>query len=75
MTAHSTRTSAARDVAVSVVVPMYQSAATVQQTVHSALSDLDISGISGEVVVVNDGFGIRLTDIITPSERLRRLQK
>lgn len=29
----------------------------------------------GEVVVVNDKFGIRLTDIITPSERLRRLQK
>jgi flagellar motor switch protein FliN len=29
----------------------------------------------GEVVVVNDKFGIRLTDIITPSERLRRLSK
>ena len=29
----------------------------------------------GEVVVVNDKFGIRLTDIITPSERLRRLQR
>ncbi len=29
----------------------------------------------GEVVVVNDKFGIRLTDIITPAERLRRLQK
>ena len=27
----------------------------------------------GEVVVVNDKFGIRLTDIITPSERARRL--
>jgi flagellar motor switch protein FliN/FliY len=27
----------------------------------------------GEVVVVNDKFGIRLTDIITPAERLRRL--
>jgi len=27
----------------------------------------------GEVVVVNDRFGIRLTDIITPSERLRKL--
>jgi flagellar motor switch protein FliN/FliY len=27
----------------------------------------------GEVVVVNDKLGIRLTDIITPSERLRRL--
>ena len=29
----------------------------------------------GEVVVVNEKFGIRLTDIITPSERIRRLSK
>ena len=29
----------------------------------------------GEVVVVNDKLGIRLTDIITPSERLRRLNR
>lgn len=29
----------------------------------------------GEVVVVNDRLGIRLTDIITPSERLRRLNR
>ena len=28
----------------------------------------------GEVVVVNDKFGIRLTDIITPSERIRATQ-
>ncbi len=27
----------------------------------------------GEVVVVNDKFGIRLTDIITPSERMKKL--
>jgi flagellar motor switch protein FliN/FliY len=27
----------------------------------------------GEVVVVNDKFGIRLTDVISPSERVRRL--
>ncbi|MCL2829571.1 MAG: flagellar motor switch protein FliN [Betaproteobacteria bacterium] len=27
----------------------------------------------GEVVVVNDKFGIRLTDIITPAERVRKL--
>ena len=26
----------------------------------------------GEVVVVNDKFGIRLTDIVTPSERMRK---
>ncbi len=29
----------------------------------------------GEVVVVNDKFGIRLTDIITPSERVRKLNR
>ena len=29
----------------------------------------------GEVVVVNEKFGIRLTDIVTPSERVRRLHK
>jgi flagellar motor switch protein FliN/FliY len=29
----------------------------------------------GEVVVVNDKFGIRLTDIITPSERMRKLNR
>jgi flagellar motor switch protein FliN/FliY len=28
----------------------------------------------GEVVVVNEKFGIRLTDIITPSERLKKLR-
>jgi flagellar motor switch protein FliN/FliY len=29
----------------------------------------------GEVVVVNDKFGIRLTDIITPSERIQKVSK
>jgi flagellar motor switch protein FliN/FliY len=29
----------------------------------------------GEVVVINDKFGIRLTDIITPAERIRKLNK
>ena len=29
----------------------------------------------GETVVVNDKFGIRLTDIITPAERMRKLQR
>lgn len=29
----------------------------------------------GEVVVVNDKFGIRLTDIVTPNERVRRLNR
>jgi len=29
----------------------------------------------GEVVVVNDKFGIRLTDIVTPNERVRRINR
>lgn len=29
----------------------------------------------GEVVVVNEKFGIRLTDIITPGERIRKLRR
>jgi flagellar motor switch protein FliN/FliY len=29
----------------------------------------------GEVVVVNDKYGIRLTDIITPSERMQKLAR
>ncbi len=29
----------------------------------------------GEVVVVNERFGVRLTDIITPSERIRKLNR
>ncbi|RTL57776.1 MAG: flagellar motor switch protein FliN [Rhodocyclaceae bacterium] len=29
----------------------------------------------GEVVVVNDKFGIRLTDIITPSERMKKINR
>jgi flagellar motor switch protein FliN/FliY len=29
----------------------------------------------GEVVVVNEKFGIRLTDIVTPAERMRKLNR
>ena len=29
----------------------------------------------GEVVVVNDKFGIRLTDIISPTDRIRKLNR
>lgn len=28
----------------------------------------------GEVVVVNDRFGIRLTDVVSPAERIKRLK-
>ena len=29
----------------------------------------------GEAVVINEKFGVRLTDIVTPSERMRRLSR
>ena len=28
----------------------------------------------GEVVVINDRFGVRLTDVVSPSERIRRMR-
>lgn len=40
--------------------------------------DVFINGFliaQGEVVVINEKLGIRITDIITPSERLRRLSR
>ena len=40
--------------------------------------DILINGFliaQGEVVVVNDKFGIRVTDIISPAERIRKLNK
>ncbi|MBM3349994.1 MAG: flagellar motor switch protein FliN, partial [Betaproteobacteria bacterium] len=32
-------------------------------------------GAQGEVVIVNDRYGIRLTDIVTPAERLRKINR
>jgi flagellar motor switch protein FliN/FliY len=29
----------------------------------------------GEVVIVNDRYGVRLTDIVTPTERLRKINR
>ncbi|MGD1988469.1 MAG: FliM/FliN family flagellar motor switch protein, partial [Pseudomonadales bacterium] len=29
----------------------------------------------GEVVAVNDKYGVRLTDVISPAERLQRLKR
>ena len=40
--------------------------------------DVLVNGVRiarGEVVVVNEKFGIRITDIVTPTERMRRLQR
>jgi flagellar motor switch protein FliN/FliY len=40
--------------------------------------DLFVNGCliaQGEVVVVNEKFGIRLTDVVTPAERVRKLNR
>ena len=38
-------------------------------------SDQRLFNCPGEVVVVADKYGVRITDIITPSERMRRLSR
>jgi len=51
----------------------------VQLTVELGRTKIPIRHIlqlaQGEVVVVNEKFGIRLTDIVTPSERMRKLNR
>ena len=42
------------------------------------LMDILVNGTmiaKGEVVVINEKFGVRLTEIITPMERIRKLNK
>ena len=39
--------------------------------------DLYVNGTliaQGEVVVINDRFGVRLTDVVSPAERIKRLR-
>ena len=41
------------------------------------LLDVFVNGTliaQGEVVVVNDRFGVRLTDVVSPAERIKRLR-
>jgi flagellar motor switch protein FliN len=60
----------------------------VLQLAHGSVIELDalasepmdvyVNGLliaQGEVVIVNEKFGLRLTDIVTPAERTRRLSK
>lgn len=47
-------------------------------TVAGELVDVLVNGhliAQGEIVVVNDKFGIRLTDVVTPAERIARMSK
>ena len=77
------------DIPVQLTVELGRTKLTIKnllQLAHGSVVELDamagepmnvlINGMliaQGEVVVVNDKFGIRLTDIITPAERMRKL--
>jgi flagellar motor switch protein FliN/FliY len=74
------------DIPVQITVELGRTKLTIKnllQLAHGSVVELDamagepldvlINGTLGEVVVVNEKFGIRLTDIITPSERMRKL--
>ena len=77
------------DIPVQVAVELGRTKITIKnllQLAHGSVVELDamagepmgvfVNGTliaQGEVVVVNDKFGIRLTDIITPSERMRKI--
>lgn len=77
------------DIPVQITVELGRTRITIRnllQLAHGSVVELDglagepmdvlVNGTliaQGEVVVVNDKFGIRLTDIITPAERMRKL--
>ena len=60
------------------ILQMAQGSVVELETLAGEPMDVLVNGYliaQGEVVVVNDKFGIRLTDIVTPSERMRRLSR
>ena len=65
-------------IAIKNLLQLAQGSVVELETMAGEPMDVLINGYliaQGEVVVVNDKFGIRLTDIVTPSERMRRLSK
>ena len=60
------------------ILQLAQGSVVELETLAGVPMDVLVNGYliaQGEVVVVNDKFGIRLTDIVTPSERMRRLSR
>jgi flagellar motor switch protein FliN len=60
------------------ILQLAQGSVVELQTLAGEPMDVLVNGYlvaQGEVVVVNDRFGIRLTEVVTPSERLRRLSR
>jgi flagellar motor switch protein FliN/FliY len=65
-------------IAIKHILQLAQGSVVELETMAGEPMDVLVNGYliaQGEVVVVNDKFGIRLTDIVTPSERMRRLSK
>lgn len=79
------------DIPVQITVELGRTKLTIRellQLAHGSVVELDglagepmdvlVNGTliaQGEVVVVNDKFGIRLTDIISPAERMRKIRQ
>ena len=60
------------------ILQLAQGSVVELETLAGEPMDVLVNGFliaQGEVVVVNDKFGIRLTDIVTPSERMRRVSR
>ena len=60
------------------ILQLAQGSVVELETLAGEPMDVLVNGFliaQGEVVDVNDKFGIRLTDIVTPSERMRRLSR
>ena len=65
-------------IAIKHILQLAQGSVVELETMAGEPMDVLVNGYliaQGEVVVVNDKFGIRLTDIVTPSERMRRLSR
>ncbi len=65
-------------IAIKNILQLAQGSVVELETMAGEPMDVLVNGYliaQGEVVVVNDKFGIRLTDIVTPSERVKRLSK
>jgi len=65
------------DIAIRNLLQLSQGSVVELDRVAGEPLDVRVNGTliaSGEVVVVNDRYGIRLTDVISPQERIRRLK-
>ena len=59
---------------VSVVIPTHNKVDLLKQTLAALETQEQVAASDWEIVVVNDKFGIRLTDVVSPAERVRKLR-